>query len=77
MNLPGLDKPIQNLNVWNAGGYAQDEWRPRANLTITAGVRLDVTAFDQSTTYPNPNADALTFRDETGCRRAVPERASA
>jgi hypothetical protein len=65
MNIPGLDKPIQNLNVWNVGGYAQDEWRPRANLTLTAGVRFDIPAFD-NTTYPNPNADALTFRDETG-----------
>jgi hypothetical protein len=65
MNIPGLDKPVQNLNVWNIGGYAQDEWRPRANLTLTAGVRVDVPAFD-NTTYPNPNADALTFRDETG-----------
>ena len=66
MNIPGLDKPIQNLNVLNAGGYAQDEWRPLSNLTITAGVRLDVPAFDDSQTYPNPNADALTFRDEAG-----------
>ena len=66
MNIPGLDKPLQNLNVLNAGGYAQDEWRPLANLTITGGVRLDVPAFDNNTTYPNPNADALTFRDEAG-----------
>ena len=65
MNMPGLDKPLQNLNVWNLGGYAQDEWRPRTNLTLTAGVRLDIPAFDD-TTYPNPNADALVFRDETG-----------
>ena len=65
MNIPGLDKPLQNLNVWNLGGYAQDEWRPRANLTLTAGARLDIPAFDD-TTYPNPNADALVFRDETG-----------
>ena len=27
MNIPGLDKPIQPLQVWYAGGYAQDEWR--------------------------------------------------
>jgi outer membrane receptor protein involved in Fe transport len=65
MNIPGLDKPLQNLNVWNVGGYAQDEWRPRTNLTLTAGVRLDLPAFD-NTTYPNPQANALTFRDETG-----------
>jgi len=66
MNIPGLDKPIQNLNVLNAGGYAQDEWRPRSNLTVTAGLRFDVPAFDNNTTYPNPAADALTFRDEAG-----------
>jgi hypothetical protein len=66
MNIPGLEKPLQELNVLNAGGYAQDEWRPLSNLTVTAGVRLDVTAFDQDTAFPNPNADALTFRDETG-----------
>ena len=66
MNIPGLDKPIQNLNVLNLGGYAQDEWRPLSNLTVTAGVRLDVPAFDNNTTYPNPNADALTVRDEAG-----------
>ena len=66
MNIPGLDKPIQNLNVLNAGGYAQDEWRPLSNLTVTAGIRFDVPAFDNNTTYPNPTADALTFRDEAG-----------
>jgi hypothetical protein len=27
---------------------------------------FDVPAFDNATTYPNPNVDALTFRDETG-----------
>ncbi|NOT26644.1 MAG: TonB-dependent receptor [Acidobacteria bacterium] len=65
MNIPGLDKPLQEINVWNVGGYAQDEWRPRANLTLTAGIRLDVPSFDD-TAYPNPAADALIFRDETG-----------
>jgi hypothetical protein len=66
MNIPGLDKPIQNLNVLNTGAYAQDEWRPLSNLTVTAGLRVDVPGFDNDTTYPNPNANALTFRDETG-----------
>src|SRR5688572_7474887 len=66
MNIPGLDKPVQNLNIVNAGGYVQDEWRPSSNLTMTAGIRFDVPAFDNNETYPNPNADALTFRDETG-----------
>ena len=65
MNLPGLDKPIQPLRVWYGGGYAQDEWRPRQNLSILAGFRLDVPAF-QNTAYRNERADALTFRDEDG-----------
>jgi len=65
MNIPGLSKPVQPLGVWNGGGYAQDEWRLQSNLTLTAGVRLDIASFD-NTTFPNPAADALTFRDETG-----------
>src|SRR5581483_1032004 len=51
--------------VWYSSGYAQDEWRPKSNLTMTFGVRMDVPKFD-NTTFDNPNADALTFRDETG-----------
>ena len=41
-NIPGQEKPIQPLDVWYAGGYVQDEWRPRSNVTITAGLRVDV-----------------------------------
>ncbi|MEQ1574957.1 MAG: carboxypeptidase regulatory-like domain-containing protein, partial [Vicinamibacterales bacterium] len=65
MNIPGLSKPLQPLEVWNGGGYAQDEWRIKRNLTITGGVRLDVATFG-NTAFPNPAVDALTFRDETG-----------
>ena len=65
VNLPGLDKPLQPLDVIYAGAYAQDEWRPRTNLTVTGGVRVDVAKFG-NTAYDNPNADALTFRDNTG-----------
>jgi hypothetical protein len=64
-NYPGLDKPLQELGVWYGGAYAQDEWRPTANLTVTAGFRFDVPVF-QNTAFANPKADALTFRDETG-----------
>jgi hypothetical protein len=64
-NIPGQDKPIQPLEVWYGGAYAQDEWRPRSNLTVTAGVRFDVPVFGD-TAYTNANADALSFRDETG-----------
>jgi hypothetical protein len=65
MNIPGLEKPLQELKVTYGGGWVQDEWRPARNLTISGGLRFDVSAFDD-TGYPNPNADALTFRDEDG-----------
>ena len=64
-NVPDLDKPLQPLTVWYNGAYAQDEWRPRTDLTITAGIRADVSLFDQSG-YTNPKADALTFRSQDG-----------
>ncbi len=65
MNIPGADEPLQPLKVWYAGAYAQDEWRPRSNLTVTAGLRFDVPAFGD-TGFANSNADSLTFRDENG-----------
>ena len=64
-NIPGQDKPIQPLNVIYGGAYAQDEWTVADNFKLTAGVRVDVPVFGD-TGYANPNADALTFRDETG-----------
>ena len=65
MNLPGLDKPSQPLTALYGGLYAQDVWRPRTNLSITAGLRFDVPVFE-NTAYNNPNANSLTFRDENG-----------
>ncbi len=65
MNIPGADEPLQPLKVWYAGAYAQDEWRPRSNLTVTAGLRFDVPAFGD-TGFANSNADSLTFLDENG-----------
>ncbi|HUE86270.1 MAG TPA: carboxypeptidase regulatory-like domain-containing protein, partial [Vicinamibacterales bacterium] len=65
MNIPGLDKPVQPLEVLYGGAYAQDEWRPRTNVTVTAGLRLDVPVFGD-TGFANPEADARTFRDENG-----------
>ena len=64
-NIPGQDKPIQPLEVWYSGAYAQDEWRPRSDVTFTAGLRFDIASF-KNTAFNNPNANALTFRDETG-----------
>jgi carboxypeptidase family protein len=57
--------PLQTLDVIYAGGYVQDEWRPRTNLTVTAGLRVDVPKFG-NTAFDNPVADNLTFRDQDG-----------
>ncbi|CAN5853408.1 carboxypeptidase regulatory-like domain-containing protein [soil metagenome] len=65
MNLPGLDKPLQPLDVLYTGVYAQDEWRLLDNVRITAGLRVDAPFFKE-TGFANPNADAVTFRDEKG-----------
>ena len=65
MNIPGLEKPVQPLDVWYSSAYVQDEFRPLSNLTITGGLRVDIAAWGE-TAYPNPNVDALTFRDPSG-----------
>ncbi len=62
-NQPGLDEPIQKLKVWYNSAYVQDEWRPRTNLTVTAGVRADVSVFGDASAYKNERAEALTFLD--------------
>jgi hypothetical protein len=65
MNIPGLEKPIQPLEVWYGGVYAQDDWQAGKNLKLTIGVRLDVPKFGE-TGFANADADARTFRDESG-----------
>ena len=64
-NIPGMQKPIQPLEVNYFGAYAQDDWRVRDNLSLTIGVRMDVPVFGE-TGFANPIANALTFRDENG-----------
>ena len=64
-NIPGMEKPLQPLEVSYGGVYAQDEWRPNTRMTFNVGLRLDVPFFGE-TGFANVNADALTFRDENG-----------
>lgn len=64
-NIPGQTKPLQPLDVWYGGVYAQDEWQASRNLKLTYGLRVDVSSFGD-TGYDNANADALTFRDAGG-----------
>ena len=65
MNIPNADKPVQPLEVFYGGGYVQDEWRPTPQITVTAGLRLDIPFFE-NTGFTNTNADSLAFRDENG-----------
>ena len=64
-NIAGLSEPVQPLDVLYAGAYAQDEWRPTRNLTLTAGLRIDAPKF-KNTAYDNAVADTMTFRDARG-----------
>ncbi len=64
-NIPGQEKPVQPLEVFFAGVYAQDEWQFNKDLKLTLGLRIDVPFFGD-TGYENALADALTFRDEAG-----------
>ncbi len=64
-NIPNLALPIQPLEVMTYGAYLQDEWRVTRRLKITAGLRFDLPVFT-NTAFNNPQANALTFRDQTG-----------
>jgi hypothetical protein len=64
-NIPGMEKPIQPLEVVFGGIYAQDEWQVNRNLRVTGGLRVDVPFFG-STAFTNALADNLSFRDEDG-----------
>jgi hypothetical protein len=65
LNVPGVDKPVQPLDVLYAGAYAQDDWQIGATLKLIAGIRFDVPVFGE-TGYLNADADARSFRDENG-----------
>ena len=64
-NIPGQVEPLQPLEVYTYGAYAQDEWRATPNVKITAGLRMDVPIFS-NTAFNNPAANALNFRDQNG-----------
>lgn len=64
-NIPGQDKPVQPLEVFYGGLYAQDEWQVNNNLRLTLGVRADVPFFSE-TGFKNAQVDTLFFMDEGG-----------
>ncbi|HXY69060.1 MAG TPA: carboxypeptidase regulatory-like domain-containing protein [Gemmatimonadales bacterium] len=65
-NIPGQSVPVQPLDVQYAGVYAQDQWRPTTNMTVTAGLRVDAPWFG-NTAYDNAQADTMHFRLGFGC----------
>ena len=58
-------EPVQPLDVLYAGVYAQDQYRPTSELTITAGIRVDAPKFG-NTAYDNAIADTMHFRNADG-----------
>lgn len=62
---PGLDIPVQPLEVFYTGIYAQDEWQATDRLKLTIGLRLDMPIFGD-TGFKNNEAASFMFRDETG-----------
>lgn len=64
-NIPGQEKPIQPLEVFYAGLYAQDEWQLSKDLRLTLGLRVDRPSFGE-TGFVNAEVDGFNFRDEDG-----------
>jgi hypothetical protein len=64
-NIPGQEKPIQPLEVFYAGVYAQDQWRINDKLRLTFGLRVDRPEF-ANTGFANAQVDAMNFMDENG-----------
>ena len=64
-NIPGFEKPVQELKVLYTGIYLQDKWSLTPVIKLTFGLRMDIPLFEK-TGYRNTEAEQLTFRDEHG-----------
>ena len=60
--LPDGAFPWANAGSTELGVFAQDKWSVRKNLSVTLGIRTDLTIYKQAFT-DNPNFDALKFKD--------------
>lgn len=64
-NIPGQVKPIQPLEVFYAGIYGQSEYKVSNDITVTAGLRIDLPMFGD-TGFKNDSVSTYSFRDEKG-----------
>jgi hypothetical protein len=66
--IPGGGEPLQTLKRDLYSAYVQDEYQVAPNLKVTAGIRGDVFAYDNSTAkdFNNARIDSLNFQNENG-----------
>lgn len=59
--LQGIAAPAAEFKSAQYGFYAQDKYTGIRNVTITAGLRVDIPTFDGSSVVGNPVTDEMTF----------------
>ena len=61
--LSGVNAPAANFKSAQYGFYVQDKYTGIKNVTITAGLRVDIPTFDGTSVVGNPVTDEMTFNN--------------